>query len=141
MIGSDAAAQAGRGLRRLAGEGLRMALLSLASLALGYALTLLLSYVAGLPAEQAFGIAVVLCSVVNFFGCRHYVFRGAKGPLWQEALRFFPSVFLFRAMEVALFAFLNRKTGNPHLAYFGTAGLSLLAKLVVSRLFIFRRQA
>ena len=94
-------------LRSFAGEGLRMALLSLASLALGYLLTLAYRAWFGIPSEAAFGYAVLTCSVVNFFGCRHYVFRGRKGPLWQEAAKFFPSVLAFRAIEVVLFALIG----------------------------------
>ena len=126
-------------LRSLAGEGLRMAVLSLASLALGYLLTLAYRAWFGIPPEAAFGYAVLTCSIVNFFGCRHYVFRGRQGPLWQEAVKFFPSVLAFRAIEVVLFACINAWLGNHHIAYFATAGLSLLGKLVVSRTFIFKR--
>lgn len=116
-----------------------MALLSLASLVLGYALTLAFRAWFAIASEQAFGYAVLICSVINFFGCRHYVFRGAKAPLWHEAVKFFPSVLAFRAVEVTLFAGFNALLGNHHLAYFATTGVSLLGKLLVSRFFIFKR--
>jgi len=136
MARADAARRA---LRTFAGEGLRMALLSGFSLALGYALTAVLVAWAGMPAPTAYGVAVVACSIVNFFGCRGFVFAGPKAPLWQEALRFFPSVLLFRALEVALFSLLHAAWRNYHLAYFATAAASMLAKLLWSKWFIFRR--
>ena len=126
-------------LRSLAGQGFRMAMLSTASLFIGYSLTLLFKSGFGIPAEAAFGYAVLICSIMNFFGCRHYVFRGQKGALWQEAAKFFPSVLLFRSLEVALFAVLNASWHNFHLAYFATAITSMLIKLVISRIFIFKR--
>ncbi len=126
-------------LRALASEGARLGLLSLLSLGLGYLLTLAFLGM-GLIAEAAFGLAVTLCSILNFLGCRHYVFRGPKPPAWQEAIRFFPSVLAFRAAEVWLFSVLNTALGSPHLAYFATAAIGMAAKLLVSRLFIFRRR-
>jgi hypothetical protein len=48
-------------------------------------------------------------------------------------------VLAFRAIEVVLFAGINAWLGNHHIAYFATTGLSLLGKLFVSRIFIFRR--
>lgn len=118
---------------------MRLAALSLFSLGLGYLLTSTFHAWFGIATEAAFGYAVLACSVVNFFGCRHFVFRGEKGPLWQEAAKFFPSVLAFRALEVCLFAGFNALVGNYHIAYFATAGLSMLAKLFVSKIFIFKR--
>ena len=68
-----------------------------------------------------------------------FVFAGPKAPLWQEALRFFPSVLLFRALEVALFSLLHAAWRNYHVAYFATAAISMLVKLLWSKWFIFRR--
>lgn len=113
-------------------------MLSLCSLGLGYVLTLAFHGM-GLPAEAAFACSVAICSILNFFGCRHYVFRGRKGPLWQEAAKFFPTVFVFRAIEVALFSALNAWLGNHHLAYFTAVGASMVVKLLISRYFIFKR--
>jgi putative flippase GtrA len=126
-------------LRSAAGQGLRLALLSLLSLGLGYLLTSVFHAWVGIATETAFGYAVLVCSVVNFFGCRHFVFRGPKGPLWHEAAKFFPSVLVFRALEIGLFAGLNSVLGNYHVAYFATTGSSMLAKLFLSRTFIFKR--
>lgn len=128
-----------RWLRSFASEAVRLGLLSLASLGLGYVLTLAL-HATGLAPETAFGCAVVICSILNFFGCRHYVFRGPKPAAWREAVKFFPAVLAFRAMEVALFALLNGAWDNHHLAYFATAAVGMASKLLVSRLFIFRRK-
>lgn len=116
-----------------------MAALSLFSLGLGYVLTL--AFLAlGAQAEAAFACSVVICAVLNFFGCRHYVFRGRKGVLWQEAAKFFPTVLLFRAIEVALFSALNAWLDNHHLGYFAAVGTSMVVKLLISRYFIFNRR-
>lgn len=127
------------GLALLAGEGVRMLLLSLSSLILGYVLTTVQVEVFGADAKAAYGVALVICSVLNFFGCRYFVFRGARAPLWQEALKFFPSVFAFRAFEVVLFSILVSVVPSYHVAYFATAAISMLGKLLVSKLLIFRR--
>ncbi|WP_142123428.1 GtrA family protein [Pseudoxanthomonas sp. 3HH-4] len=134
--GGDAAR---RRLGALAGEGFRMGVLSVVSLVLGYVLTILFHNIAGMAVEAAYSCAVVTCSVLNFFGCRHYVFRGGKGPLLVEAAKFFPSILMFRAVEVALFAAINRLLQNYHLAYIATAVVSMVFKLLISRLFIFKR--
>lgn len=126
-------------IRSLAGEGARMAVLSLASLGLGYVLTLAFLGL-GLPAEAAFACSVAICSIMNFFGCRHYVFHGKMGPLWQEAAKFFPTVFVFRAIEVVLFSALNAWLDNYHFAYFAAVGASMVVKLLISRYFIFTRR-
>lgn len=115
-----------------------MGFLSLGSLAFGYVLTAGMTEHGGLDPKAAYGIAVVVCSILNFFGCRHLVFRGPRAPLWREAAKFFPSVLLFRLVEVALFAALVTAI-NYHLAYFTTAAISMACKLLVSKFFIFRR--
>jgi putative flippase GtrA len=139
MTGSIGAGRVQRVLRAFAAEGMRMALLSVFSLGLGYVLTLAMTTGLKLRPETAYSIAIVLCSVINFFGCRHYVFRGPSGGLWREAARFFPSVLVFRAFEIALFSGIHSLWGNYHLAYFATAAISMVAKLLVSKLFIFKR--
>lgn len=123
----------------LLGEGLRMGVLSVASLGLGYVLTTALVELAGLRPEPAYAIAIVTCSILNFFGCRHFVFRGTAGPLWKEAGLFFPSVLAFRAVEVVLFSALLRVLEHYQAVYFLTAGLSMAGKFLVSKLFVFRR--
>lgn len=139
MIGSTDPGRLQRMLRAFAAEGARMALLSVFSLGLGYVLTLAMTSGFGFRPEAAYSGAVVLCSVINFFGCRHYVFRSPSGGLWREAVRFFPSVLMFRAFEVALFSGIHALSSNYHLAYFSTAAISMVAKLLVSKLFIFKR--
>lgn len=132
--------RAANGLKLLAGESLRMGLLSVASLCVGYLLTTGLTELLGLDPKAAYSIALVVCSVLNFFGCRHLVFRGIHAPLWQEAAKFFPSVLLFRAIEVMLFSALISLNPNYHIAYFATAIIAMAGKLFVSKFFIFRRQ-
>lgn len=116
-----------------------MGVLSVLSLVLGYLLTILFRNITGMAIETAYSCAVIICSVLNFFGCRHYVFRGGKGSLVVEAAKFFPSILMFRAVEVALFAGLNHLLQNYHLAYIATAVISMVFKLLISRLFIFKR--
>lgn len=129
----------GTRLRSLAGEGVRLGLLSLASLALGYVLTVGMTEFGGLDPKAAYSIAIIICSVLNFFGCRHLVFRGTRAPLWEEAAKFFPSVLLFRFFEIMLFSLFVTAIDGYHLAYFATAAISMAGKLIVSKFFIFRR--
>ena len=124
----------------LAGEGLRMGVLSVASLVLGYLLTIMLHEFLRIPAEAAFTVAVVVCSILNFFGFRYYILRGSDGHILVEAAKFFPTMLLFRSFEVGLFAMLHRVFENYHLAYVATTGISASLKLLVSRIWIFKRQ-
>lgn len=126
-------------LRMVAGEGFRMGVLSAASFALGYLLTIILHEGLKVPADGAYSIAILTCSVLNFFGCRHYVFRGTKGGLLFEAAKFFPSILVFRAVEIAIFSQLSRLLDNYHLAYVATALISTTLKFAISRLVIFKR--
>ncbi len=117
-----------------------MGVLSLVSLALGYLLTRLLHVYGGLGVELAYTYSVLACSVMNFLGCRYYVFQGTRGAFLVEALKFFPSILIFRMIEVAMFSLLNRVLHNYHIAYIVTAVTSMLLKLLLSRAFIFQRK-
>lgn len=132
-------AEPGRRVSPLLGEGFRMAVLSVASLGIGYLLTTGLVELGRLDPGRAYAIAVVSCSILNFFGCRYYVFKGRRGPMWKEAAMFFPSVLAFRALEVLVFTLMLRILDNYQVVYFLTAGLSMAAKFLVSKLLIFRR--
>lgn len=116
-----------------------MGLLSLFSLGFGYLLTAALATLGRLDPKLAYGIAITTCSLFNFYGSRHFVFPGTKGPVWLEAIRFFPSVLAFRAVELALFSALMALHANYHVAYFAIAAISMAGKLLVSKAFIFRR--
>lgn len=118
---------------------MRMGLLSLFSLGLGYVLTVALTTAGDMDPKRAYGIAIVICSVFNFYGCRHFVFPGAKASVWVEAVRFFPSVLAFRGFELLLFSGLMALHANYHVAYFVTAAISMAGKVLVSRVFIFKR--
>lgn len=126
-------------LKKVAGEGFRMGILSIASFVLGYLLTFILHEGMRVSAEGAYALAILTCSVLNFFGCRHYVFRGTKGTILFEAAKFFPAILVFRAVEVVLFSQLNRILENYHLAYVATALISTMCKFVISRLIVFNR--
>ncbi|GGK13381.1 hypothetical protein GCM10011394_23270 [Luteimonas terricola] len=126
-------------LKKLAGEGFRMGILSIVSFVLGYLLTFILHEGMRIAVEGAYTLAILICSVLNFFGCRHYVFQGTKGTILLEAAKFFPSILVFRAVEVVLFSQLNRISDNYHLAYVATALISMVCKFVASRFIIFKR--
>jgi len=128
-----------RNRRLLAGEGLRMGLLTGLSFVLGYLLTALLVEWLGMAPQAAYAIAIVTCSIVNFFGCRHFVFRTTSAPLLPEAAKFFASILAFRAIEVGLFHLFFVASGDYRLAYLATTALSTLGKFAVAKLFIFKK--
>lgn len=127
-------------ISRLVGDGWRMAVMSLISLFLGYALTVLFHHAAGFHVNLAYALAVVTCSVVNFFGCRSWVFQGTPGPLLAEAGKFFSSILFFRALEIIAFSQLARWLDNYHAAYFVTACIAVGLKFLAFRVFVFKRQ-
>lgn len=124
----------------LSAEGGRMAAMSLISLGLGYALTVLFLQALSLPAAAAYLGATVICSVVNFFGCRHWVFQGVKAPFLTEALKFFPSIIAFRFVESLAFSGLLGWLQNHHAAYLLTAITAVCMKYLLFRSFVFLRK-
>lgn len=123
----------------LAGEGLRMAALSLLSFVLGFVLTALLAGPAGLPAQAAYAIAVAVCSTMNFFGYRHWVFAPARGPAWPEARRFVASTIAFRLAEIGVFHLLYVAIDDYRIAYVATQAMAVVAKFAVAKWLVFRR--
>ncbi|NLA67944.1 MAG: GtrA family protein [Gammaproteobacteria bacterium] len=121
------------------GQGLRMVGLSGISFVLGFALTWLLVELGGLPPEAAYAIAVATCTVVNFFGFRHWVFRTAHLPAWPEARRFFPSFLGFRVVEVGLFHLVYKAIGEYQSSYVVTQALAALMKFAVAKWLVFKR--
>lgn len=117
---------------------MRMLVVTAASFAAGFLLTLLGKEVFGLQPEQAYSIAILVCTLANFFACRHYVFRTSKSPLLPEAIRFFPSVIAFRFLEIALFSTFHRMGLDYRAAYVITSVVSLALKFLVAKYFVFR---
>lgn len=125
-------------LTRLRGEGARMLLLTALSFALGYALTVAGTEWLRLDSRVAYGAAIVVCSVLNFFGCRYFVFAGPHGPLLASAARFLATVLGMRVAEVALFSLLTAWQVHYQLAYVVTSGLSFVVKFLLAKFFVFR---
>ena len=125
--------------RALAGQGLRMAALSLASFVLGYVLTTLLAGPGGLPPQAAYAIAVAVCSTMNFYGFRHWVFAPAEGPAWPEARRFLASTLAFRLVEILVFHLLYLALDDYRIAYVATQGMAVMAKFAVAKWLVFPR--
>lgn len=108
------------------------------SFGLGFLLTVAGKEWLGLDEKAAYSYAILICTLVNFFACRHYVFRTGDSPLLPEALKFFPSVFAFRFLEIALFSLFSRLELDYRLAYVATSVISLALKFLVAKFFIFR---
>lgn len=122
----------------LVGQGLRMGILAGISFALGFALTALFVEAAGWPAQLSYAVAVALCTVVNFFGCRYWVFRTGTMPFWPEAGRFFASILLFRVAEVGVFHLFYLAIEDYRIAYVTTQVTSAIIKFVIAKWFVFR---
>lgn len=120
------------------GQGLRMGVLTGSSFLLGFILTTLFVELAGLPAQLAYAIAITLCTVANFFGCRYWVFRTAHLPFWPEAGRFFAAILLFRAAEVGVFHVVLTAIDEYRIAYVATQVASAIVKFAIAKWFVFR---
>lgn len=116
-----------------------MATLSLASLLTGYLLTTGLIELAGVGTRLSYAVAIITCSVLNFFGLRYYVFSKSTPSLVGAALKFFPSVLLFRNVEILIFSYLLQIYDNYHVVYFATAAASAGAKFLLYKFLIFRK--
>lgn len=115
-----------------------MAILTGISFGLGFALTSLLVEVAGLPAQLSYALAITACTVVNFFGCRYWVFRTGHTPFWPEAGRFFASILLFRLAELGVFHLLYLAIGDYRIAYVATQVASAIIKFAIAKWFVFK---
>lgn len=116
-----------------------MAALSLASFVLGYVLTTLLAGTGGLPPQGAYAIAVAVCSTMNFFGFRHWVFAPAAGPAGPEARRFIASTVAFRLVEILVFHLLYVAIDDYRIAYVATQAMAVVAKFAVAKWLVFPR--
>ena len=126
--------------RSLLGQGARLAALSVASFILGFSVTTLSVEVFGLPARTAYPLALVVCTTVNFFGCRHWVFRTAHMPFWPETIRFFTSILAFRLVEIVMFNILLKISDDYRIAYVVTQSVSTILKFIVAKIFVFKAQ-
>lgn len=115
-----------------------MALLTSFSFALGFVLTSCLIELIGMAPQAAYAVAIVTCSIVNFFACRYYVFRTSAAPILPEAIKFFASILAFRLAEIGLFHVFFVWSGDYRIAYFATTALSTLGKFFVAKFFIFK---
>ncbi|MEP6633949.1 MAG: GtrA family protein [Luteimonas sp.] len=125
-----------RGL--LPGQSLRMAVLTVFSFALGFALTTMFVEIIGIAPQAAYAIAIATCSVVNFFACRYWVFRTSRSPMLPEAIKFFASILAFRLAEIGLFHVFFVLSRDYRVAYFATTALSTIGKFLVAKFFIFK---
>jgi putative flippase GtrA len=123
---------------RTFGQGVRMVLQSGFSFLLGLAITSLLVEWAKVPVQPAYLTALIVCSLVNFFAFRHWIFRTAHMPVWSEAWRFFCSVLGFRLAELLAFHFLYIGIDDYRIAYVITQATSAVAKFAVTKMFVFR---
>lgn len=111
------------------------------SFLLGFAITSALIEWTNVAAQAAYAVALVICTIANFFGCRHWVFQTTDMPIWPEAWRFFSSVLGFRLLELAVFHVLYASTNDYRIAYVITQTASAIGKFIVAKLFIFRRRS
>lgn len=120
----------------------RFGLLSALSFGLNFGLTSLLHEVAGLWEPASFAISLVIVSVVNFIGCRHFVFESQEGSLGWQILTFYASWLPFRGLEWVLFVVLNEWMGLDYrLAMILVQGTSFAVKFVYFKVAVFRRSA
>jgi putative flippase GtrA len=120
----------------------RFGLLSALSFGLNFGLTSLFHEVAGLWEPASFAISLVIVSVINFIGCRHFVFESQEGSLWWQILTFYASWLPFRGIEWVLFVVLNEWMGLDYrLAMILVQGVSFAVKFVYFRVAVFRRSS
>lgn len=115
-----------------------MLVVTAASFCLGFLLTVAGKEWLGLDEKAAYSYAILICTFINFFACRHYVFRTGGSPLLPEALKFFPSVIAFRFLEIALFSVFAKLGLDYRAAYVATSVISLVLKFLVAKYFVFR---
>jgi len=122
-----------------ANSGLRLLLWISATFPLNLLTTAILHEVIRLSEEVSFFIALVIVSLVNFVGLRHFVYRQSEGELRQQFTAFVGSTIFFRVAEYVGFLFvLNRLHWHYLLGICAVMGTSTLTKHFVYKFAIFR---
>jgi len=88
----------------------------------------------------AAGLGLATSLVVNFHVMRHFVFRGTRQPLLQQALQFLATSGVFRGLEYLAFLLVNTVFHLHYLlALVLVLGTSFLLKFLVYEGWVFRR--
>ncbi len=81
--------------------------MSIISFAANVGLTVLLHEVCQAPEEMAFGVALVVVFLVNFFAMRHYIYEGKAGHAVGQFAVYTGSAISFRVTEYLSFLLLH----------------------------------
>jgi putative flippase GtrA len=118
----------------------RWTLLSFVSFSLVLGTTFVLRDVIGASERVAFGAALCIATVVNFFTCKYLVFSsGQRYEVRRQLVLYVVTTVSFRLFEYALYwLILDLLSLHYLVAAVAVMGTSFLGKFLVSKLFIFR---
>jgi len=86
---------------------LRFGFLTAASFAVNLGLTVLFHEGLMLPEELAFGLALIIVFMLNFIGCRHFVFENTNDTIGRQFVLFLGTSIGFRGAEFMAFLILH----------------------------------
>jgi len=95
---------------------MRFGMLSGLSFVANISITVLLHEGAGFPEELAFAIALVVVFVMNFLGCRLFVFNAQEGDPKRQFAMFLSSSVIFRLGEYLAFLLIHTLLGLYYIA-------------------------
>jgi putative flippase GtrA len=112
--------------------------LSGASFALNFGITVGLHQVLGAPEEAAFAVALVTVFVMNFLGMRYFVYPGEHRSVGKQLMLFAVSSGSFRGLEYLAFLALHTWLHYPYrLVLVVVLGTSFVAKYCYYKVFVF----
>jgi putative flippase GtrA len=118
-----------------------MGILSVASFAINYGLFVTLHKVFAVSSGPAAAFAMAAVVIVNFLGCKYYVYQELQGDSRVQFLRFMASTLVFRAVEWLTFVALTRWLSlDSILIYPLVLGVSFLVKLLSYRRLVFQQR-
>ena len=134
---ADSAGPAAPEKRPVLGAAWRFVQLGGLAFALNLTITITGHEVLGLPADVAFGAALVPVVFVNFYGFRRFVYR-TRAPARRQMLRFLAALIPLRAAEFLAFLALHQLAGIDYVAATVLVlATSAIAKFITFRVWVF----
>jgi putative flippase GtrA len=123
-------------------SGYRMGLLSVLSFLLNYGLFFTLHKLVGMSPALAAALSMAVVVMVNFNGCKYYVYHDLHGDTKAQFLRFIVGTILFRSAEWCAFVLLAKWLSMDSIVLYPIVlSVSFLLKLLTYGKLVFNQRS